>query len=144
LYVFNSSQKWLTFWYKLFISSVEVYDKHIIACHFSYHTLYQPSFIYHPLSLLALGLIKGMIWKMPCNNLYLSCLKIKGKMYKSLINTIMSVLSRRQICKMLCYDLWIYWLYKVHVTWYKWINITTISRLKEEMKICNNLKKNPI
>ena len=39
----------------------KVYDKHIITCHFSYHTLYQPSFIYHPLSLSALGLIKGMI-----------------------------------------------------------------------------------
>ena len=41
--------------YKSVISSVEVYiyiyDKHIITCHFSYHTLYQPSFIYHPLSL---------------------------------------------------------------------------------------------
>ena len=35
--------------------------KHIIACHFSYHTLYQSLFIYHPLSLSALGLIKGMI-----------------------------------------------------------------------------------
>ena len=23
----------------------KVYDKHIITCHFSYHTLYQPSFI---------------------------------------------------------------------------------------------------
>ena len=45
---------------------------HIITCHFSYHTLYQPSFIYQPLSISALGLIKGMIWKMPCNNLYLS------------------------------------------------------------------------
>jgi hypothetical protein len=51
------------------ISSVEVYDKHIITCHFSYHALYQPSFIYHPLNLSDLGLIKGMIWKMPCNNL---------------------------------------------------------------------------
>ena len=50
-----------TFWYKSVISSVEVYDKQIITCHFSYHTLYQPSFIYHPLSLSALGLIKGMI-----------------------------------------------------------------------------------
>ena len=47
------------------------YDKHIMTCHFSYHTLYQPSFIYHPLSLLALSLIKGMILKMPCNNLYI-------------------------------------------------------------------------
>ena len=42
---------------KSVISSVEVYDKHIITCHFSYDTLYQPSFIYHPLSLSALGLI---------------------------------------------------------------------------------------
>ena len=71
-YVFNSSQKWLSIWYKLVIYSVEVYDKHIITCHFSYQTLYQPSFIYHPLSLSALGLIKGMIWKMSCNNLYFS------------------------------------------------------------------------
>ena len=31
--------------YKSIISSVEVYDKHIITCHFSYHILYQPSFI---------------------------------------------------------------------------------------------------
>ena len=29
----------------------------IITCHFSYHTLYQHSFIYHPLRLSALGLI---------------------------------------------------------------------------------------
>ena len=44
--------------YKSVISSVEVYyDKHIITCHFLNHTLYQPSFIYHPLSLSALGLI---------------------------------------------------------------------------------------
>jgi len=28
----------------------KVYDKHIITCHFSYHTLYQPSFIYHTFS----------------------------------------------------------------------------------------------
>ena len=36
-----------TFWYiyKSVISSVEVYDKRIIKCHFSFHTLYQPSFI---------------------------------------------------------------------------------------------------
>jgi hypothetical protein len=46
-----------TFWYKSVISSVEVYDKHIITCHFSYHTLCQPSFIYHLLSLLGLRLI---------------------------------------------------------------------------------------
>ena len=46
-----------TSWYKSVISSVEVYDKHIITCHLSYNTLYQPSFIYHPLSLSALGLI---------------------------------------------------------------------------------------
>jgi hypothetical protein len=32
-------------------------------------TLYQPSFIYQHLSLSALGLIKGMMWKMPCNNI---------------------------------------------------------------------------
>ena len=32
-----------TFWYKSVIFSVEVYDKQIIACYFSYHTLYQPS-----------------------------------------------------------------------------------------------------
>ena len=56
-YVFHSSQKWLNFWYKSVISSVEVDDKQIITCHFSYHTLYQLSFIYHPLSLSALGLI---------------------------------------------------------------------------------------
>ena len=43
--------------YKSVISSVEVYDKHIITCHLSYHTLYQPSFIYHPSSLSSLGLI---------------------------------------------------------------------------------------
>ena len=43
--------------YKSVISSVEVYDKHIITCHFSHHTLYQSSFIYHPLSISALGLI---------------------------------------------------------------------------------------
>jgi hypothetical protein len=55
---------WSTFFF--------VYDKHIITCHFSYRILYQPSFIYHPLSLSALGLIKGMIWIMPCNNLYIS------------------------------------------------------------------------
>jgi hypothetical protein len=57
IHVFNSSQNDWTFWYKSVISSVEVYDKHIITCHFLYHTLYQPSFIYHPLSLTALGLI---------------------------------------------------------------------------------------
>ena len=39
------------------------WSKFIITCHFSYHTLYQPSFKYHPLRLTALGLIKGMIWK---------------------------------------------------------------------------------
>jgi hypothetical protein len=71
IHVFNSSQNDWTFWYKSVISSIEVYDKHVITCHFSYHTLYQPSFIYHPLSVTALGLIKGMIWKMPCDNLYL-------------------------------------------------------------------------
>ena len=60
-HVFNSSQNDWRFWYKSVISSVEVYDKHIITCHFSYHTLYQHSFIYHPLSLTALGMIKGMI-----------------------------------------------------------------------------------
>ena len=48
-------------------SSVEVYDKHIITYHFSYHTLYQPSFIYYPLSLSALGLIKGMISYEKCH-----------------------------------------------------------------------------
>ena len=32
------------------------YDEQIIACHFSYHTLYQPLFIKHPLSLSALEL----------------------------------------------------------------------------------------
>jgi hypothetical protein len=37
-YVFNFSQKLQTFWYKSVISSVEVYDKQIITCHFSYHT----------------------------------------------------------------------------------------------------------
>ena len=42
IHVFNSSQN-DTFWYKSVISSVEVYDKHIITCHFSYHTLYQPT-----------------------------------------------------------------------------------------------------
>jgi hypothetical protein len=46
-----------TFWYKSVISSVEVYDKEIITCHCSYHTVYQPLFIYHPLSISALGLI---------------------------------------------------------------------------------------
>ena len=46
-----------TFWYKSIISSVEVYDKHIITCQFSYHTFNQPSFKYSPLSLSALGLI---------------------------------------------------------------------------------------
>ena len=61
-----------TFWYKSVISSVEIHDQQIIACHFSYHTLYQPSFIYHPLSLSVLGLLKGMIWKMTCNNLYIT------------------------------------------------------------------------
>ena len=70
IYVSNSSQNDWTFWYKSVISSVEVYEN-IITCHFSYHTLYQPSFIYHPLSLMVLGLIKGMIWKLPCNNLYI-------------------------------------------------------------------------
>ena len=64
------------FWYKSVISSVEVYNKQIITCNFSYHTLYQPSFIYHPSNLLALRLIKSMIWKMPCNNLYLFYLVI--------------------------------------------------------------------
>ena len=65
------------FWYKSVIFSVEVYDKPIIAYHLSYHTLYQPSFIYHSSSLRLsgwyndLGLIKGVLWKMPCNNLYL-------------------------------------------------------------------------
>ena len=39
--VFNSSKNDFTV-----ISSVKVYDKQIITCHFSYHTLYQPSFIY--------------------------------------------------------------------------------------------------
>ena len=48
-----------TFSYKSVISSVDVYDKHIITCHFSYHTLYHPSFIYHPLSPSALGLISS-------------------------------------------------------------------------------------
>jgi hypothetical protein len=57
IHVFNSSQNDWTFWYKSVISSIEVYDKHVITCHFSYHTLYQPSFIYHPLSVTALGLI---------------------------------------------------------------------------------------
>ena len=46
-----------TSWYKSVISCVEVYDKHITTCHLSYNTLYKPSFIYHPLSLSALGLI---------------------------------------------------------------------------------------
>ena len=45
-YVFNSCQKWLNILIQSVISSVEVYDKHIITCHFSYHTLYQSSFIY--------------------------------------------------------------------------------------------------
>ena len=71
-----------TFWYKSVISSVEVYDKQIITCHFSYHTLYQPSFIYHPLSLSALGLMKGMIWKMPCNNIFLSHVSQIWRNYK--------------------------------------------------------------
>ena len=47
------AKNYYTFLYKSVISSIEVYDKQIIACHFSYHTLYQPSFIYHPLSLSA-------------------------------------------------------------------------------------------
>ena len=69
MYVFNSRQKWLNIIDQLF--PLLKYDKQIIICHFSNHTLYQPSFIYHPLSLSALGwyhdigLIKGMIWKMP-------------------------------------------------------------------------------
>jgi hypothetical protein len=46
-----------TFWYRSVISSVEVYNKHIIICYFSYHSLYQPSFIYNPLSLSTLGLL---------------------------------------------------------------------------------------
>jgi hypothetical protein len=46
-----------TFWYTSVISSVEVYNKHIIICYFSYHTFYQPSFIYNPLSLSTLRLI---------------------------------------------------------------------------------------
>jgi hypothetical protein len=76
MYLILDKNDW-TFWYiyKSVISSVEVYDNHIITCHFSFHTLYQPSFIYHPYRLLGwyrdLGLIKGMIWKMPCNNQYL-------------------------------------------------------------------------
>jgi len=41
--------------YQLF--PVAVYDKQIITCHFSYHTLYLPPFIYHPSSLSALRLI---------------------------------------------------------------------------------------
>jgi len=40
-----------------FGTHVEVYDKHIITCHFSYHALYQPSFTYNHSSLSALGLI---------------------------------------------------------------------------------------
>ena len=60
-HVFNSSQKLVNLLVQLVIFSVEVYDTQIITCHFSFNTLYQPSFIYHPLSLSALGLIKGMI-----------------------------------------------------------------------------------
>ena len=55
--VFNSCQKWLNILIQSVISSVEVYDKQIITCHFSYHTLYQSSFIYHSLSLSDLELI---------------------------------------------------------------------------------------
>ena len=87
IHVFNSSQNDWPFWYKSVISSVEVYDKHIITCHFSYHTLISPhSYIipgaywlsgwYHDL-----GLIKGMIWKMPCNNLYISDVPAKTKIF---------------------------------------------------------------
>jgi hypothetical protein len=48
--IFNKTvPKMTTFWYKSAISSVEIYDKHIIICQFSYHTLYQPFFIYHPI-----------------------------------------------------------------------------------------------
>ena len=45
------------FWYKSFISSIEVYDKQIITCHFSFRTLYHHLFIYHTSILSALGLI---------------------------------------------------------------------------------------
>ena len=30
------------FVFKSVISSIEIYDKHIIVCNFSYHALYQP------------------------------------------------------------------------------------------------------
>jgi hypothetical protein len=36
------------------------------------HNAIKKIFIYHPLSPSAHGLIKGMIWKIPCNNLYTS------------------------------------------------------------------------
>ena len=77
MYLILFKNDW-TFWYKSVISSVEVYDKQIKTCHFSYLTLYQSSFIYHSWAYRLsgwyhdLGLIKGMIWKMPCSNLYLS------------------------------------------------------------------------
>ena len=56
-HVLNTSQKLIDLLVQLVIFSVEVDDKQIITCHFSFHTLYQPSFVYHPLSLSALGLI---------------------------------------------------------------------------------------
>ena len=56
MYLILAKNVW-TFSFKSVISCVEVYDKHIITCHFSYHTLYQPSFIYRPLRLSALELI---------------------------------------------------------------------------------------
>ena len=50
------------------ISFIEVYDKHIVTCHFSCHTLYQPSFIYHTSSLSALWLISWQrVWYEKCH-----------------------------------------------------------------------------
>jgi hypothetical protein len=42
---------------QLFLLMKYMINRSYIACHFSYHTLYQPSFIYHHLSLSALRLI---------------------------------------------------------------------------------------
>jgi hypothetical protein len=45
LFIMFNVNRIITF---LVTKSQIVYDKHIITCHFSNHTLYQPSFIYHP------------------------------------------------------------------------------------------------
>ena len=47
----------------LVITLIEVYNKQIIACHFSYHTRS------------AFGWINGFVWTMPWNSLYISAVE---------------------------------------------------------------------